>query len=451
MLAKYRDKLKAYLGPSKFKWVSFIGLVLIILVVVFYLMSYIASLQAASLFNKIMADQKLLEGNIKVETLSANLFGRVTFTNLEWSDETGGNVVTIPEGTFRVKPRDVVFRQLKPSSITEAALMGANITLSFDDNMHIKGLKIMQEPKKPKPKDEKKKPEPIDLKLKDMNIKLNLTDCDVTALYKNRRFELDEVNADIHYNSKDKIAIDFSIGDFGGTLVGDGLILRGDVDLKPEMATCDLNLTVKELNPSSLGTGLNIHEKVTAIAKVTGQVADPTIEGKLAMKALNLPGLRFTDLTGDYIYDDGVITASDVKAKIFNGTCDANGYFNIDTKAYDVNCLGHNLQGGVAAHTPLLSCDIELNLKMRCNGDNKSTETFGHFNSGHGRYAIIAFNNISGSFHNQFNNLVFTDVVIHTPLGEVMSPEFALKDGKLRMGEVYVGNRNTGEKVRLHF
>lgn len=444
-----KEKFIKLLGKGKFRAASYIGLIIAVVAIAFYAMAYGASLQAAALFNRIMASQKLIEGNIQVETLSATPWGSVTFTNLKWTDDTDSNVVVIPEGSFKVKPWDVVWRQLKPSSITEATISDADMTFVFDDNMHIKGIRAMEEPKPKKFKSHKEK-QPFDIKLKDMDVKISMHNCKLTALYQKRVFELDKVNADVHYDSDDKMDIDFSIGDFGGTLIGDGIILRGTVDLKPKISTCDLRMRIKELNPSSLGTGLNINEKVTAVAHVTGPVADPNIEGRLAMEELNLPGLNFKKLVGEYKYDDGLITANNVKAKIFGGTCDADGDFNIDTKAYNVNCLGHNLQGGMAAHTPLLSCEVELDLKMRCNGDNKSTETFGSFTSGKGKYAVIFFESISGSFHNQFNNLVFTDVVINTPLGEVMSPQFSLKKGKLRMGDIYLANRNTGEKVKLN-
>ncbi len=441
-------KIKSYMRQSKAKGAATVGGLFLILLLVFYSLSYLASVHAAQIFNHIMEKQKLLDGHIQVETLSANFLGRVSFTNLQWRDDTGSNVVSIPEGEFWVKPWDVVFRQLSTASITKASFKDAEMMLVFDDKMHIKGMKILEETPVQRSKDRRRKN--FDIKLKNMDLRLKLDNCRVTALYQQRTFELNKVNADLHYDSDDKLAVDVSLGEFGGTLVGDGLVLRGSVDLKPEISTCNLNLTVKSLDPSSLGTGLNIHEKVNAVAKVTGLLPDPDLKGQLAMEALNLPGLKFTKVTGDYIYDDGLISASNVQARIFGGTCEATGSFNIDTKAYEVNCLGHKLQGGVAANTPLLSCEVELDLKMRCNGDNKSTQTFGSFTSGKGRYAVIGFDSIKGSFHNQFKTLTFTDVVISTPLGEVMSPSFKLIKGKLHMGEIYVGNKNTGQKVRLH-
>jgi len=441
-------KIRAFLGKYTHHVVAALFGIAIILAALFYGLSYIASLHAASIFNNLMANQKILKGTITVERLSANLHGKVTFTNLHWKDDEGNNDVLVPEGSLRVKPLDVIMKRVKASSLEELNLENASIVLTFDENAHIKGIDTRREAdKKPKKPGNK---QPFDIKVKDINVKLHLENCTMKAYYKSRIFLLNDVDADIHYNSLDKMDIDFQTGEFGGVLIGDGVSLRGSIDLKPKYSVCNLNLSIKELDPSSLGTGLNIKDKVTSIAHVSGPIAGPQIEGKLEMGRLKLPGLFFTKLKGDYKYSDGIITADNVKAKVYGGTCDASGLFNIDTKAYSVDVLGHDLQASMAAHTPMLSCEVELDLKMRCNGDNKSTQTYGTFTSGEGMYALVRFNKISGAFHNQYKTLQFTDVEINTPLGEIMSPSFSIVNGKLQLDSVYLGNRNTGEKTKLN-
>ena len=95
-----------------------------------------------------------------------------------------------------------------------------------------------------------------------------------------------------------------------------GVDIQGSVDLKPAVSTYDLNLGIRELNPSSLGTGLNIRETVTASAAVTGKLPEPIIIGQLYMKNLNLPGLKFTNVRGDFKYKDGYIGAQNVTADV---------------------------------------------------------------------------------------------------------------------------------------
>jgi hypothetical protein len=440
------EKLKAFVVRHHYKFKTIFA-ILLVMIALFYGLSYAASRQAASIFNNLMAHQKIMAGTITVERLRANLHGKVTFENLEWHDEEGNNKVLIPHGSLKVKPWDVITRTVKASSLQELTLEGADIALTFDDRMHIKGIDVRREADKKEPKKGVKKP--ISLKVKDINLKLHLINCTMKAYYGPRIFLLNDVDADIAYDSNDKMDVDFNTGEFGGVLIGDGVSLRGTIDLKPLDSDCNLNLSIKALDPSSLGTGLNIKDKVTAIAHVAGPLSGPEINGKLQMDKLHLTGITFSELTGDYHYGDGLITATNVKAKVYGGTCDAKGDFNIDSKAYHVDVLGHDLKASMAAHTLMLKCDVELDLKMSCNGDNKSTRTYGSFVSGPGMYSLIAFDKISGDFHNQYDTLTFTNVEINTPLGEVMSPRFTIVRGKLHLDDVYVGNKNTGEKKKI--
>ena len=432
---------------SKGKIVALLFAILIFLTALFYGLSYLASIHAAEIFNKNMAEQKFFKGHIKVERLSANIFGRVSFTNLVWDDGEGKTSVEIPEGSFKVKPLDVITKTIAPSTVTNIELNDARLVLTFDDTMHINGLEAKRTNKKrQKGPDTKEFTE----KLKNADVVLKLNNCAVTALYKNRAFIMERVNANIHYDSKAKLTLAFRSNSFGGTLEAEGLNINGSLDLKPEVAVYNLDVGVRQLNPSSLGTGLNIHEKVTAAAHVSGPLPEPVITGKIAMDELNLPALHFTDLTGDLRYDYGQLIAYNVKAKIFGGTCEAFGGFNLDTKGYTVDVKGYKLRSERAARSSLIRCAVDLDLKMRCNGDNKSTKTYGSFVSGPGVYTLLKFDCIRGSFFNQYKTLRFSDVVIYSMAGDIMAPSFSIVDGKLKLGEVYFGDHKTGEKVQVH-
>jgi hypothetical protein len=86
---------------------------------------------------------------------------------------------------------------------------------------------------------------------------------------------------------------------------------------------------------------------------------------------------------------------------------------------------------------------------MKCNGDNKSTLTYGSFYSGSGSYAILKFDRISASFSNQYKNLVFSDVLIESTAGDITTPLLSIDDGKLHLGKIYLTNRDTGMKTQV--
>lgn len=424
-----------------------LGIVFAVIVGLFAV-AYALSLQAAAIFNMIAARQHFLEGTITVRRLTATPLGHVHFEDLVWTLDESGTKVTVPDGHFHVKPLDLIMRRPSTSTITNVELNGASIELSFDNKMHIRGFHMV-EPKKEKKGKGKKKPN-FDVKVKNLDVDLILNHCRVTAYYKERVHTFKDVNAAIHYDSKDRIDIDFSTGELGGTLEGGGVDIQGSVDLKPAVSTYDLNLGIRELNPSSLGTGLNIHETVTASAAVTGKLPEPIIIGQLYMKNLNLPGLKFTNVRGDFKYKDGYIGAQNVTADVFGGTCDASGGFNIDTKAYDVYVKGHDLHSEDAAGVPFFRTLVQLDLTMSCNGDNQSTVTYGTFTSGKGIYALVKFDSISGAFSNQYKRLKFDDVTIKSVSGDIVAPQFELLDGKLHMGDLYyVSENGTRTKISL--
>ncbi len=403
-------------------------------VLVFWL-AYIASIHAAQIFNRTMAHQNYFDGTITVGRLTATPFGHVRFEDLEWKGSHDGNRVFVPEGSFQVRPLDIVFRRISTSTLENLELHQADIELTFTENMHVRGIKAAELPEPGVWSDKNKKD--FDIKLKNVDAIVKLDHCKLKAHYKQRLHTFEDVNAVLHYNSRDKLAIDFSTGQLGGTLEGGGVDIQGNIDLKPKVSTYNLQLGIRELNPSSLGTGLELYEKVTASATVTGNLPDPVIIGELYMPTLTLPGLKFTNVKGSFKYEDGYIAAQNVTAKIFEGTCDAQGGFNLDTKAYRVSVMGHDLHSEDATNVPYFRTLVQLDLKMICDGDNRSTLTYGSFYSGKGIYAVIKFDSIRGTFSNQYKKLTFSDVEIKSTGGDIVAPQFELLDGRLRMGNLY--------------
>jgi hypothetical protein len=418
-------------------------------VVALFVMAWLLSRQAAMIFNMVAARQHFLEGTITVESLSATPLGHVHFENLVWTLDEKGTKMTIPDGYFHVKPLDIIMRRFSTSTVTSLELNDAEIELAFNEKMHIRGIHYREPSRKKNPQNNKKRN--FDIKFKNIDADLVLNHCRMTARYKNRVHTFKDVNAHIHYDSHDKVTIDFSTGELGGTLEGGGVDIQGTIDLKPAISTYDLQLGIRELNPSSLGTGLNIHETVTANAAVTGKLPEPVIIGQLYMKNLNLPGLKFTNVRGDFKYQDGYIGAQNVTADVFGGTCDASGGFNIDTKAYDVAVLGHDLHSEEAANVPFFRTLVQLDLKMSCNGDNRSTRTYGTFTSGKGIYALVKFDSISGAFFNQYKRLKFDDVQIKSQAGDIVAPQFELVDGKLHLGNLYFVENGVRTRISPFF
>jgi len=415
--------------------------VIIALAAVFYGLSYQATKQVVSIFNKTLSRQQMLDGTLTVGTLRANVFGVVSFEDLAWNDKKGRTVAKIASGSFKVKPWDVITRQISSATVSNIEINDGALYLDFNERMNLKNINIVKRDKK----DGWPPKEVVGSELKNMNCVLVLNRCKLVARYANREFAMNDVNAKMHMNSRDKFDIDFSAGKFSGTLEADGLNIVGSINLTPKVAVYDLNLTIKALKPSSLGTGINVYEKVSTISKISGPLPSPMIDGNLSMEELNLPALHFSSVIGDFHYENALITIKNVHADVYGGNCEASGNFNIDNKHYSVDVLGHKLRSNIAAKSLLINCLVELNLKMRGTGEHKTVLTYGDFKSGKGNYGPLMFDSITGTFINQYGVLRFSEVKIHSDAGDIYAPLFKIIKGKLTLGRIFLYDTHTGE------
>ena len=138
-----------------------------------------------------------------------------------------------------------------------------------------------------------------------------------------------------------------------------------------------------------------------------------------------------------------------VKGNVFGGTVEAFGDYHLDTKYYNIDALGHELLGSIAARNGKIKCKVELDFKIRSKGDPKTALTYGSFKSGKGSYYIIPFDSISGEFSNQNKHLEFKNVVIETKMGTIKTDAFDIVNGKLHIGEIYLEEPENGQTIKI--
>ena len=106
-------------------------------IITMLVLAQIARRGAAEIFNRVMEKQTMLRGTITVETLMAHITGDVNFENLVWKEPDGDLILYVPEGSFHVRPWDVVTRNFKSTSIQQLTLKNAVISVRFDENMQV--------------------------------------------------------------------------------------------------------------------------------------------------------------------------------------------------------------------------------------------------------------------------------------------------------------------------
>ncbi len=463
---------KHFIKKHKISVAAVVALFIVSLLVMLALAQF-ARRGAAYLFNREMQKQTMLRGTITVETLMAHINGDVNFENLVWKEPDGDLVLLIPEGSFHVRPWDVITRNFKSTTVQQLTLKNAVISLRFNENMQVDFLDQKQgKTSLPKPETQRKKKQypkqdlelewiedhdyvydddgvNFDLGGRRLRSEIVLEDCLLEARYRKRHYVLNNVNMKMGLHTSGLSHIDLSTGKFGGTMQGGGMSVYGEINFKPDIPVLDIDVSLRDVDPSSLGFGMNVHDFMTVVARLEGPATEPTGRGTVKMKELHIPALHFTDVIGDVSYANGLFRFSDVNAKIFGGTLRARGDYNIDTRRYNIYGEGSKLQSIRALSDMRFSCLVDLNLMVRCNGNPKNILAYGDFKSGKGHYSLLPFNSLQGRFTNRYRELYIYDAVIDTPFGRVSTDAFSIINNKLRLGKIILTDHDTGENITI--
>ena len=427
--------------------------------IVFFVLATIASRGMGVIFNEVMARQTMMRGTVTVESLSATPWGTLSFTDLVWTDPDGRRLITVPDGKIRVNMWDVVTRNFKASAINGIELNDAIIVIDLDENNRIDFVPPSPDVKKPlnevapRPKAPRKttqeRQEELGNKVRNFNwqgqhldLKIRLRNSQLEVFNRNRHYVMKDVNARIDLDSNRAIHIDMETGKFGGTAIGDGLVLKGRIDLKDvlkhRMPQLDLQFDVKGVDPASLGFGENIHDTMTLLTKVTGDFNRPYAKGRVTMPILRIPALTFDNVVGDVTYQDGILNFSNVNANVFNGKLEAKGVYNLDTRAYTITGVAKDLDSSVALKTPEFLVPVSANLNFKSEGVPRDMEVWGNFWSSDGHYMLIPIQSITGNFHNKGRHLSFSDVKVNTKVTTISTSALRIDDGQLTMGPLNI-------------
>lgn len=440
---------------------------------------------AAGIFNLAMQDQQMLKGTITAEKISANIWGEVSFSNLLWKDDRGGTIIEIPEGGFDVRLYDVITKNFKPTTVESLTLSGASISLNLDENMKVDFIRQSPDFKAVnaemktnsgeweekvshvnKTEDELKEIgerrrrmqrskieegwQNFNLEGHKVKTNLALENCNIEVFYRDRHYLMRGVNFSANVDTSDEMTLEVHTGGFGGTMIGRGMDIRGKIDFKPQpVPECDLQIILREVDPSSLGFGLNVHDEMTLRTHFTGAVTRPLGRGLVRLDELHIPGIDFQNVSGKIRYEDANLEFIDVTADVYGGTLDAYGDYNIDTRYYNIYGHGKNLKASIALPGAHIHCNVDLELAINSKGSPKETATSGSFVSGKGRYSVLFFDRLSGRFHNEYQNLSFYDVEIDMGGYKISTDALSIVNKKLTLAPIKIIN-SKGELVRTY-
>ncbi|WP_251423357.1 membrane biogenesis protein AsmA [Veillonella agrestimuris] len=460
---------------SKYKEFHTIGLksiatLLVVGVVVIFLLFTMASRGMGFIFNEVMARQSMMNGVITVSSLSATPWGTLSFEELQWRDTEGNELLNVPSGTIKVNMWDIITKNFKASAVRSIELNDAVVVVDLDDNNRIDFAPPSPDMQKPleeaekKPKAPKKttqdRQEELGNRVRNFNwqgqhldVKIYLNNCRVELFQRNRHYVMNDVNAEFDIDTHRAVRIDFTTGKFGGTSIGDRVEMKGRIDmkdvLKHRMPTLDMELNIFGVDPSSLGFGDSIHDKMTLLTHVTGDLNRPLAIGRVTMPILQIPALTFENIVGDVEYQDGVLNFKQVYASVYEGKLEAHGVYNLDTRAYEIYGVAKDLNSSIALKTPEFDVPVSANLNFVSYGQPKDMEVWGNFWSGEGRYVLIPIKGITGWFHNKGRHLSFADVKVQTPITTISTDALHIDNGELTMGPLNITS-NGGSNFILY-
>ncbi len=410
----------------------------------FYGACWLLTFKAADIFNDTAAERDIFPGRVTAGRISADLLGRVHIENLHWTGEEGQVLADIPSLQISIKPWDILTGHIGTMSVTEVRMTGAYVHLLFDDQMRLLYVKPEKGGKK----------EAIHLTgamgNRPFQCALHFQNGTIQVDAPGRDFQMTGVDLKVKADTKQYMDLDLLTGPFTGTVQAQQLVLKGRVDFTREEPQYRMTLAVTGCDPSSLDPGMGISDPASVYGTIRGDLRRPVIDGTLEMKTLTMPALPFENVKGKFHYEGGILIASQVTADVFGGRALGEGQFHLGTKAYEAHLQGQGLQGGMAARDFQLRCDVDLDLHMASAGRGAPQEVWGSFLSGSGRYHMLPFSKISGSFDRSGGTLRFRDVVISLAMGDVTTDALSIRHGRVTIGPVYLREALSGETSRIH-
>lgn len=445
-----------------------LGLALLVVCLLILLALEIISRGAAQIFNYAMANQDMLHGTITVERLISDITGHVYFTGLEWKDREGNPILEIPSGDFRVNVWDVLTRDFKSTTIRELTVNQPSVSVHLSDDMKVDFVRPSPDMDRLKKESEDWR-EKVNLATLDarerrevgqwrrehhqqkvqrdwhnfnaagkhLKLRLNVHDGGVEVFYRERHYVMSHVQMAVDLDTAKQMSLDMSIGGFGGTMIGDAIALNGTVDFTTDPEpVCNTALVLYQIDPSSLGFGMNIHDKMTLSTYFTGPVSHPIGTGKVEMDELHIPGLDFANVEGKVYYENSLLQFTDVTADVYKGKLTARGDYDLDTRFYNLYGHGEAMQTEAALPKSGLHTRVDLDLEIHSEGSAKSTVSSGSFVSGPGRYRLLPFDSLSGKVTDAGGDLHFYDAVINLPGFTVSTDAFHIQHGKLSLNPI---------------
>lgn len=392
----------------------------------------IAVYRATALFNAAMAKQDIFKGVIETESINCDFVGNISFSNLSWKTDQGATIVNIPKGRIKINPEDLLSFRINPQTIRELVIEEADLRLLFNDKLKLEFLindkssdfsdsqKDLQQASSKLSESPATKNPPSHGHFRNLNLperlpnwKVVLKNCRIAAKQKQKLYVMQQVNCTLKVKEHHLVDLDFSSGKLGGTMIGEGVALRGNSDLQKD--TANYQVTIKNVVPSSLGLG-KLSDPVTIQGQLTGTTEAPTLTGVIKFNTLDLHSMVFTKVSSDFRYQNGVVNFTNTTGSIWGGYVKASGRYHVDTQRYRIEGNGYDIDLKLATNRNDTVGQGTLDFKLLCAPRAKHQVVSGSFEIGKGYFKLLHFKRITGEVFAYDKITFLKNLKVVTPL-----------------------------------
>lgn len=187
-----------------------------------------------------------------------------------------------------------------------------------------------------------------------------------------------------------------------------------------------LNASSPHFDPAAIA-GDSFQGPIAFSARIEGPAITPLAKGQFSIPQGSFGAVAFTNVSGDFSYNAGVLTLSNTRGNAWDGTLQVAGDVVPETKRYKMNVDGSGVDSAL-----LTDKDIKgrVNFAAYITGQGTTGgNADGSFNMGEGSFSGIPFTSMAGNFAKQGDKVSFSNITVHTLAGTFHAEGFS--DGNI--------------------
>lgn len=195
---------------------------------------------------------------------------------------------------------------------------------------------------------------------------------------------------------------------------GQSVAIDGTISMAKPGFNIVLNASSAHFDLATLAGG-SFQGPIAFNAIIEGPATTPLAKGQFSVPQGSFGDISFTNVTGNFSYNTGVLTLSNTRGNAWDGTLLVGGDIVPETRRYKLVIDGSGVDSAL-----LTEKDIKgrVNFEAYISGQGTTGgNAEGSFNMGEGSFSGVPFNSLTGNFAKQGDKMSFSNITVHTLAG----------------------------------